>query len=134
MRACTRPICKQPRLVYKIYIKFIYLSLFICRKFLELTWCIDVKQRAGCLSYVDDPQGFLTILAQTLTLDKSNIWSVKPDYIQLFAKDDKIRNFVKHYLNKETNDNICADCLIISKKRKGVKNEAFLNRNCTCRR
>ncbi|KOB65497.1 Shattered, partial [Operophtera brumata] len=91
----------------------------LLKRFLELTWCIDVKQRAGCLSYVDDPQGFLTILAQTLTLDKSNIWSAKPDYIQLFTNDDKIRNFVKHYLNNETNENICADCLIISKKRKG---------------
>ncbi|CAH0400129.1 unnamed protein product [Chilo suppressalis] len=104
---------------------------------LEYTWCIDIKQRAGCLSYLDDPQGFLTILAQTLTLDKTNIWSAAPDNIELFTNDDKVRNFVKHYLSKDANvggANICADCLLINKKRKGVKNEPFISKQCLCRK
>lgn len=106
------------------------------RTFLDYTWCIDIKQRAGCLSYLDDPQGFLTILAQTLTLDKANIWSATPDNIELFTNDDKVRNFVKHYLSKDTNvgSNICADCLLVSKKRKGVKNEPFMTKQCLCRK
>ncbi|CAB3228222.1 unnamed protein product [Arctia plantaginis] len=101
--------------------------------FLEYSWCIDIKQRAGCLSYLDDPQGFLTILAQTLTLDKANIWSTSADNIELFTNDDKIRNFVKQYLVKDVNTNICADCLVESKKKKGFK-EVVLNRQCLCRK
>ncbi|KAG6462476.1 hypothetical protein O3G_MSEX013285 [Manduca sexta] len=102
--------------------------------FLEYTWCIDVKQRAGCLSYLDDPQGFLSILAQTLTLDKANTWSVSPENIELFTNDDKVRNFVRHYLAKEIGTNICADCLVIGKKRKGVKNEPVMQKQCQCRK
>ncbi|XP_052748922.1 anaphase-promoting complex subunit 1 [Galleria mellonella] len=106
------------------------------KTFLDYTWCIDIKQRAGCLSYLDDPQGFLTILAQTLTLDKSNIWSATPENIDLFSNDEQIQNFIKHYLIKDTNieSNICGDCLLISKKRKGVKNEPFMPRQCQCRK
>ncbi|KAM3961524.1 LOW QUALITY PROTEIN: anaphase-promoting complex subunit 1-like [Aphomia sociella] len=108
----------------------------LLKTFLEYTWCIDIKQRAGCLSYLDDPQGFLTILAQTLTLDKSNIWSAKPDNIDLFSNDEQIQNFVKNYLSNDANivSNICGDCLLVSKKRKGVKNEPFMTRQCQCRR
>ncbi|XP_026741870.1 anaphase-promoting complex subunit 1 [Trichoplusia ni] len=101
--------------------------------FLEYSWCIDIKQRAGCLSYIDDPQGFLTILAQTLTLDKANIWSTCTDNIELFTNDDKIRNFVKQYLVKDVGTNVCADCLVLSKKKKNVK-EVVLNRQCQCRK
>lgn len=100
--------------------------------FLEYSWCIDIKQRAGCLSYLDDPQGFLTILAQTLTLDKANIWSTSADNIELFTNDDKIRNFVKQYLIKDVGANVCADCLIETKKKKSFK-DAIVNRVCSCR-
>lgn len=103
------------------------------KTFLEYTWCIDIKQRAGCLSYLDDPHGFLSILAQTLTLDNTNIWSVTPENIELFTNDDKVRNFVKHYLSKDSTSSICADCLLIQKKRKGLKNENFLPKQCICR-
>ncbi|XP_059045476.1 anaphase-promoting complex subunit 1 [Achroia grisella] len=108
----------------------------VLKTFLDYTWCIDIKQRAGCLSYLDDPQGFLTILAQTLTLDKSNIWSATPENIDLFSNDEQIRNFIKHYLikSKDTASNICGDCLLISKKRKGLKNEPFMAKQCQCRR
>ncbi|CAH0686482.1 unnamed protein product [Spodoptera exigua] len=98
--------------------------------FLEYSWCIDIKQRAGCLSYIDDPQGFLTILAQTLTLDKSNIWSTNTENIELFTNDDKIRNFVKQYLVKDVGANVCGDCLVVSRRRKG--RDAALA-PCSCR-
>ncbi|XP_075976673.1 anaphase promoting complex subunit 1 [Anticarsia gemmatalis] len=103
------------------------------KTFLDYTWCIDIKPRAGCLSYIDDPQGFLTILAQSLTLEKANIWSTTADNIELFTNDDKIRNFVKQYLLNDATTNICADCLIEVKKKKGFK-EAGLNRQCMCRK
>ncbi|KAJ8719345.1 hypothetical protein PYW08_011520 [Mythimna loreyi] len=101
--------------------------------FLEYSWCIDIKQRAGCLSYIDDPQGFLTILAQTLTLDKSNVWSTTTENIELFTNDDKVRNFVKQYLIQELEPIVCADCLVLSKKKKGVK-DVSLNIECQCRK
>jgi hypothetical protein len=106
------------------------------RTFLDYTWCIDIKQRAGCLSYTDDPLGFVSILAQTLTLDKANIWSSTLDNIDLFTNDDKVRNFVKHYLSKDknVNEDICADCLVLLKRRKGVKNEPYMNKQCVCRK
>ncbi|XP_052742011.1 anaphase-promoting complex subunit 1-like [Bicyclus anynana] len=108
------------------------------KTFLDYTWCVDIKQRAGCLSYLDDPEGFLTILAQTLTLDKSNIWSTTTENIELFTNDEKVRNFVKHYLAKDMNKSrereICGDCLILQKKRKGVKNELLVPRQCLCRK
>ncbi|CAG5043393.1 unnamed protein product [Parnassius apollo] len=102
------------------------------KTFLEYTWCIDIKQRAGCLSYVSDPQGFLTILAQTLTLDKTNIWLATPENIELFTNDDKVRSFVKHYLTSETSSSkICANCLLVSKK-KG-RGEGLV-KECQCRK
>lgn len=59
-----------------------------------------MKQRGGCLPYADDPQGFLTILAQTLTLEQANIWSAQPENIHLAANDSHIRSFAQHYLVK----------------------------------
>ncbi|CAG4961366.1 unnamed protein product [Colias eurytheme] len=109
------------------------------KTFLKYTWCVDIKQRAGCLSYLDDPQGFLTILAQTLTLDKTNIWSAQSENIELFTNDEKVRNFVKHYLAKEAifdskPGNICADCLLLIKKKAGFRSLGLLNRGCVCRK
>jgi len=37
---------------------------------------MDVKQRAGCLSYREDPQGFRSLLARTLTAHNAPAWSV----------------------------------------------------------
>ncbi|XP_050663661.1 anaphase-promoting complex subunit 1-like [Leptidea sinapis] len=106
---------------------------------LDYTWCVDIKQRAGCLSYLDDPQGYLTILAQTLTLDKTNVWSATADNIELFTNDAKVQNFVRHYLTKQMyiganqyNGANCADCLVM-KKRRGVKGEVARGA-CLCRK
>ncbi|XP_061376792.1 anaphase-promoting complex subunit 1 isoform X2 [Danaus plexippus] len=94
------------------------------KTFLQYTWCIDIKQRAGRLSYLDDPDGFLSILAQTLTMDSSP-WL--HDHIQLFTADERVRNFVKHYLYKDVVNEVCGDCLFQKKR-----NEA-LPKKCVCR-
>ncbi|VVD00273.1 unnamed protein product [Leptidea sinapis] len=101
--------------------------------------CYANVQRAGCLSYLDDPQGYLTILAQTLTLDKTNVWSATADNIELFTNDAKVQNFVRHYLTKQMyiganqyNGANCADCLVM-KKRRGVKGEVARGA-CLCRK
>ncbi|XP_013161893.1 PREDICTED: anaphase-promoting complex subunit 1-like [Papilio xuthus] len=119
------------------------------KKFLNFTWCIDIKQRAGCLSYVSDPHGFLTILAHTLTLDKTNMWLATPDNIDLFTNDDKVRSFVKHHLHGEhasgagggpqgsggvagaSGGGACADCLVALRRR--ARGEG-VPRVCRCRR
>ncbi|XP_041981224.1 anaphase-promoting complex subunit 1 [Aricia agestis] len=101
------------------------------RTFLEYTWCIDIKQRAGCLSYSDDPDGFLTILARTLTLEPARVWSASEN-IELFTNDEKIRNFVKHYLG-ESAVGMCGDCLATAKKKKGIKSD-MISRQCLCRK
>ncbi|XP_068629420.1 anaphase-promoting complex subunit 1 [Battus philenor] len=90
------------------------------KTFLEYTWCIDIKQRAGCLSYVSDPQGFLTMLGQTLTLDKANIWLAKPANIELFTNDEKVRSFVKHHLQPEGEGEVAGDAEWLPKARKGA--------------
>ncbi|XP_049874978.1 anaphase-promoting complex subunit 1 [Pectinophora gossypiella] len=74
------------------------------KTFLEYTWCVDIKQRAGCLSYREDPHGFLTLLAQSLTLDKSNVWSVAADHGAPGGPP-------------AGSAGVCADCLVSSKKR-----------------
>lgn len=37
---------------------------------------VDVRQKAGCLSYLEDPQGFRSLLAQTLTSEDVIPWTV----------------------------------------------------------
>lgn len=102
-------------------------------KFLELTWCIDVKQRAGCLSYLEDPEGFQTILAQTLTFDKTTCWAPTPQNIHLFTSDEDIRDFTKNYLTKYLIEkNICSDCSTIQLKRR--RRSLPRERSCTCLR
>ncbi|CAH2041751.1 unnamed protein product, partial [Iphiclides podalirius] len=100
---------------------------------LKYTWCVDIKQRAGCLSYVSDPLGFLTILAQTLTLDKTNIWLATPENIELFTNDEKVRGFVKRYLGSDAEGSgVCASCLLAGRRAGGVA--AGVARRCRCRR
>lgn len=57
-----------------------------------------MKQKAGCLSYLEDPQGFKSLLAQMLTTEKSNVWSAKPNNILAFSTNQETVNFTKHYL------------------------------------
>ena len=46
------------------------------RNLLQNSGCLDVKQRAGCLSYLEDPQGFRSLLAQALTSETVISWSI----------------------------------------------------------
>ncbi|KDR08910.1 hypothetical protein L798_00564, partial [Zootermopsis nevadensis] len=49
---------------------------------LQYSDCLDVKQRAGCLSYLEDPQGFRSLLAQTLTSETTISWSIPVQALQ----------------------------------------------------
>ncbi|XP_011495610.1 PREDICTED: anaphase-promoting complex subunit 1 [Ceratosolen solmsi marchali] len=61
---------------------------------------LNVKQRAGCLSHMEDPQGFRTLLAQTLTTEDVIIWTASLKQITSFTTDTTILNFVNRFLKK----------------------------------
>ncbi|XP_046750016.1 anaphase-promoting complex subunit 1 [Diprion similis] len=59
---------------------------------------VDVKQRAGCLSYQEDPHGFRSLVAQTLTTENVIAWAAKPENITSFTNDKTVLNIVKNFL------------------------------------
>lgn len=47
------------------------------RRVLAKCGCIDIKQKAGCLSHLDDTDGLKSLLAQTLTTEKYSCWKIE---------------------------------------------------------
>lgn len=60
--------------------------------------CIDIKQRAGCLSHLEDPNSFKSLLAQTLTSEKYTAWKIEPKNLLSFSSDRFIVNFTRKIL------------------------------------
>ncbi|XP_060071238.1 anaphase-promoting complex subunit 1-like isoform X2 [Ylistrum balloti] len=58
-----------------------------------------VKQRAGHLSYVEDPKGYRSMLAKSLTSDHSSHSSVKPDVVKAFTSDPRLLALTEYFLN-----------------------------------
>ena len=81
---------------------------------LKTSGCIDIKQRAGCLSYLEDPNRLKSMLTQTLTRDKYNSWKVDAKNLLAFSSDHKITTLANKFLlpikkmstefNEETTD------------------------------
>lgn len=71
-----------------------------------LTKCdsLDVKQRAGCLSYIEDPNGFKSLMAQTLTTENIIPWAARHEYVTAFTNDKTVLNIVKYFLQKQVNE------------------------------
>ncbi|KAL1131298.1 hypothetical protein AAG570_010916 [Ranatra chinensis] len=83
----------------KLFIFYCAILLFLnFRNILKTMGCVGVKQRAGCLPYVDDPHGFRTLLAQTLSTEHATSWSIPTDSILAFTSDTVILNYTKHFL------------------------------------
>ncbi|KAK3092280.1 hypothetical protein FSP39_000671 [Pinctada imbricata] len=61
-----------------------------------------VKQRAGHLSYVEDPKGYRSMLAKSLTSDHSSHFSTKPEVIKAFTSDPLILSLVNNFLGINT--------------------------------
>ncbi|KAH0560894.1 anaphase-promoting complex subunit 1 [Cotesia glomerata] len=59
---------------------------------------LDVKQKTGCLSYIEDPHGFRSLVAQTLTTENVIPWATKQDLITSFTNDETVLNIVKYFL------------------------------------
>ncbi|XP_053374220.1 anaphase-promoting complex subunit 1-like [Mercenaria mercenaria] len=62
-----------------------------------------VKQRAGHLSYVEDPKGYRSMLAKSLTVDQSSQTCVKPDVIKAFTSDTKVVALTEYFFSNHDN-------------------------------
>lgn len=60
--------------------------------------CIDIKQRAGRLSHLDDPKRLKSIFAETLTTEEFTSWKIEPQNLLSFSNDKFITNFTKKLL------------------------------------
>ncbi|XP_055586614.1 anaphase-promoting complex subunit 1 [Uranotaenia lowii] len=65
---------------------------------LKASGCIDIKQRTGCLSHLEDPSRLKSMLTQTLTTDKYNSWKIDADSLLTFSTDQRIFNLAHKLL------------------------------------
>jgi len=72
---------------------------------LEKDGTMYVKQRIGCLSYVDDSSGFCSLLAQSLVKDKSGKWTAKPKAIKALTSDLTVHSILQMSLNGNVSEN-----------------------------
>ncbi|XP_020285295.1 anaphase-promoting complex subunit 1 isoform X2 [Pseudomyrmex gracilis] len=75
---------------------------------LEKHESISIKQRAGCLSYLEDPHGFRSLVAQTLTTENAIAWGARPEYVTSFTNNKTVLNVVTYFLKwfkKDTSSN-----------------------------
>lgn len=70
----------------------------ILKDILKASGCIDIKQRAGCLSYLEDPNRLKSMLTQTLTTDKFNSWKIDAKSLLAFSTDQRISNLANKFL------------------------------------
>ncbi|CAL1682145.1 unnamed protein product [Lasius platythorax] len=59
---------------------------------------LSIKQRAGCLSYLEDPRGFRSLVAQTLTTENAIAWAARPEYVTSFTNDKTVLNVITYFL------------------------------------
>jgi hypothetical protein len=77
-----------------------------CRNILQTSGMLHVKQRAGHLSYVEDPKGYRSLLAKSLTNDQSGRRNVKQEVIKSFSSDPRVLAFAESFCDQE-NDKVC---------------------------
>lgn len=67
-------------------------------RILSTSGYIEVKQRVGCLSYIEDKLGYRSQLARTLTQSDTVPWVPPAKSIVLFTSECTMRNFCDNYL------------------------------------
>lgn len=67
-------------------------------KILQKSGCIDIKQRAGCFSHLEDPNRLKTLLSQTLTEEQFKAWKINPKSLLHFSNDENIFNFTQKFI------------------------------------
>lgn len=73
---------------------------------------LGVKQRAGCLPYIEDPHGFRSLIAQTLTTENVIAWAARPECVTSFTNDKTILNIVKCFLQLPKKNKIKNEIII----------------------
>lgn len=63
-----------------------YICIFVYRQALAKCGCIDIKQKAGCLSHLDDPDRLKSLLAQTLTTEQYTCWKIDVRIVFIFFR------------------------------------------------
>ncbi|CAH1966637.1 unnamed protein product [Acanthoscelides obtectus] len=79
----------------------------LLQNILSSTGYIEVKQRAGCLSYISDKFGYHSQLARTLTHSEVVPWNPSPNSIIYFTSDKSIKLFCKHLLLDHAGEILC---------------------------
>ena len=71
--------------------------------FFYLQGILNVKRKAGCLSYKDDPQGYRSLTAQVLTKDTSFHWSLTASSTLLssFSREPGVGCFSKAFVQDD---------------------------------
>ncbi|KAJ8046075.1 Anaphase-promoting complex subunit 1 [Holothuria leucospilota] len=72
-------------------------DLQLLKKILQLGGLLFVKQRAGHLSYAEDPKGYKGLLAQSFTHDATGGFLTDPKLIHAFTSDPRMLNFSKMF-------------------------------------
>ncbi|GAB6031587.1 Anaphase-promoting complex subunit 1 [Chamberlinius hualienensis] len=72
----------------------------VLKSCLENDGTVYVRRRTGCLSYVEDPNGYRSLLAQSLVKGKSGKWVAKPKAIGALTSDATVLNIVDVFLPK----------------------------------
>lgn len=78
--------------------------MFVYRRVLAKCGCIDIKQKAGCMSHLDDPDRLKSLLAETLTTEQYSCWKIEPKSLVSFSNDPKVQNFTNTFLRKQSSD------------------------------
>ena len=65
---------------------------------------LNVKRKAGCLSYKDDPKGYRSLTAQVLTKDTSFHWSLTASSTLLpsFSSEPGVSCFSKAFVQQDS--------------------------------
>ncbi|XP_011861283.1 PREDICTED: anaphase-promoting complex subunit 1 isoform X2 [Vollenhovia emeryi] len=72
---------------------------------------LSIKQRAGCLSYLEDPHGFRSLVAQTLTTGNAIAWAARPEYVTSFTNDKTVLNVVTYFLQWSKKGMVCSESI-----------------------
>lgn len=65
---------------------------------MESSGYIEVKQRAGCLSYQEDPTGSRSLLAKVLMQASNLPWTPQPNAIGSFSSEPTVKYFTDYFL------------------------------------
>ena len=72
---------------------------------------LNVKQKAGCLPYHEDPKGFRSLTAQVLTKDTSFHWSLtaSSELLSSFSSEPGVSCFSKAFVQDDLKTKILSD-------------------------